>query len=327
MSKYKQLSQHQRYQLEVLIKKSISKKEIASTLGVDRSTIHRELKRNNEKGKYRAGLAHEYAQERKERFAKNRRLTPSVEGAIQARLNEEWSPEQIYGYYRKNKMDMVSHETIYKFIYRNKQQGGELYKKLRIAQKPYRKRYGKHDRRGKIPDRMTIDQRPEVVSNKERYGDWEADTIIGKNHQGAVLTLVERKSYFTKLAKLDTTEAALARKQMINALAPYKEKVLTITSDNGHEFYEHKTITKKLQAAYYFTHPYSAWEKAINENTNGLLRQYLPKKTNLKQVSEIQLMEIENKLNNRPRKSLQWETPLKVFMANFVKPISVALAG
>jgi transposase, IS30 family len=304
MSKYKQLTQHQRYQMEVLIKKRISKSEIARTLQVDRSTIFRELKRNKGKGKYRAGLAHQRAEERKERFAKDRRLTSSVEQTIRKYLNEEWSPEQIHGYCKKNKIEMVSHETIYQFIYRDKQLGGELYKKLRIALKPYRKRYGKHDRRGKIPDRVGIDQRPEDVATKKRYGDWEADTIIGNNYQGAVLTLVERKSYFTKLAKLDTTQAAITKKQMINSLAPYKENVLTITSDNGHEFYEHKTITKKLQADYYFTHPYSAWEKGINENTNGLIRQYLPKKINLKMVSEAQLMEIENKLNNRPRKSL-----------------------
>lgn len=327
MGKYKQITPEQRIEIGILLKKEISKTEIACLLGVNRSTVHRELKRNKSK---RGGYIHYYAQQqsgkRKERFQNSRKFTEKMKEFVIEKLNEEWSPEQIVGYCNSNGIPTVSHETIYQYIYRDKKEGGNLYRKLRIASKPYRKRYGKYTRRGTIPNRVSIDQRPAEVQQKLHYGHWEADTILGKDRQGAVLTLVERKSYFTLLRKLERTESRLTKKQMINALAPFKEKVLTITSDNGHEFYEHLSIANKLQAAYYFTHPYSAWEKAINENTNGLIRQYLPKQTNLKEIPLSMLVHIENRLNNRPRKSLNWKTPLSVFIANFAPLSSVALA-
>lgn len=295
-------------------------------LGLHRSAVYRELKRNAQKrGGYNANTAHELCTERKERFGQKRKLTMRVKKTIEEKLKEEWSPEQITGYCRKYSIEMVSHETIYQYIYEDKRQGGYLHQKLRIAYKPYRKRYGTNDHRGKIPDRISIEQRPAVVNEKKRIGDWEADTIIGKRHQGAVLTLVERKTYFTLLGKLERATAENTRNKMINLLASFKDQVLTITSDNGHEFAEHKIIAGKLSADFYFTHPYSAWEKAINENTNGLIRQYLPKSTNLKQTSIEELKRIENKLNNRPRKSLQWQTPKQAFFNQPNKNNFVAL--
>ena len=326
MNKYKQLTYEQRIRLEVLLKKGIKKKEIAEEITIDRITLYREINRNKQKrGGYNAKWAQQLAEERKERFTCPRKLSLRIKNTIEEKLNQEWSPEQITGYCKSKGIDMVSHQTIYGFINENKQQGGELFKKLRIASKPYRKKYGKPDYRGKIPNRVSIEQRPELVNKKERYGDWEADTIVGKGHQGSVLTLVERKSYFTLMAKLEHSYAESTQQKMVNCLAPYKEQVHTITSDNGHEFAEHQAIAKKLEAQFYFTHPYSAWEKAINENTNGLIRQYLPKSANLKEVSDETIHQIENKLNNRPRKSLHWKTPLQVFMANFDKN-NVALA-
>ena len=326
MRKYTQITNEQRIQIDALLKQRISKDKIAEQLRVHRSAVFREVKRNGGKrGGYNAAQAHELACERKERFALPRKLNQKVKRTICEKLNEEWSPEQISGFCKKNNINMVSHETIYQFIYQDKKQGGMLYKKLRIASKPYRKRYGSYDHRGKIADRVSIEQRPSVVNLKQRYGDFEADTIIGKSHQGAVLTLVERKSYFTLLGKLEHKKADITRNKMINLLSSYKDRVHTITSDNGHEFADHKIIAAKLSADFYFTHPYSAWEKAINENTNGLIRQYLPKQSNLKEVTIEQLKIIENKLNNRPRKSLQWKTPLQVFMAIFDLPNPVAL--
>jgi IS30 family transposase len=326
MCKYKQITDEQRIQIEILLKKQASKTEIAQLLGIHRATLYRELKRNAMKrGGYNARSAGQLAEERKERFRRHRGFTDKVKRFVVEKLNQEWSPEQIAGYCKANGIEMVSHETIYQFVYADKRAGGMLYKKLRIAAKPYRKRYGKRDCRGQIPGRISIDDRPPEVQQKLRYGDWEADTIIGKNHQGAILTLVERKSYFTLLRKLERTESRATKHQMINALAPFKENVLTITSDNGHEFYEHQEIARKLQADYYFTHPYSAWEKGINENTNGLLRQYLPKNANLKEIQPEQLAIIEHRLNTRPRKSLKWKTPLYVFMANFANTSDVAL--
>ena len=326
MSKYKQLTYEQRIRVEVLLKKKVKKKEIAEEIQVDRITLYRELNRNKQKrGGYNAKWAHQLSEERKERFTSPRILSTQVKKTIKEQLNKEWSPEQITGYCKSKGIEMVSHQTIYEYINEDKQQGGTLFKKLRIASKQYRKKYGKPDYRGKIPNRVSIEQRPELVNTKERYGDWEADTIVGKGHQGAVLTLVERKSYFTLMAKLERSLAQSTKQKMINRLAPYKDQVHTITSDNGHEFAEHQAIAQKLNADFYFTHPYSAWEKAINENTNGLIRQYLPKSANLKEVSHETIHLIENKLNNRPRKSLQWKTPMQVFMANFNKN-NVALA-
>lgn len=327
MSRYKQITAEQRIEIGILLKSKVGKKEIARLVGIDRSTLFRELRRNSGKQRnYTAHRAQRQAVDRKIRFKRHRKFTKEMQQFVVEKLNEEWSPEQIAGYCKINRIQMVSYETIYQYVYRDKEEGGRLYKKLRIGAKPYRKRYGKHGRRTIIPNKVSIDQRPAEVEQKLHYGHWEADTIIGKDRQGAVLTLVERKSYFTLLRKLERTEGKLTKKQMINALAPFKEKVLTITSDNGHEFCEHLSIATKLQASYYFTHPYSAWEKAINENTNGLIRQYLPKITNLKEVPVEYLIYVENRLNNRPRKSLNWKTPLYVFMTNFASLPNVALA-
>lgn len=314
MCKYKQLTYEQRIRIEVLLKQRVKKNKIAEEIKVHRSVLYRELNRNKQKrGGYNAKWAHELAQERKERFICPRKLSEGVKKTIREKLNQEWSPEQITGYCKSKSIDMVSHQTIYAFIGQDKEQGGELFKKLRIASKPYRKKYGKPSYRGKIQGRVSIELRPQLVDKKERYGDWEADTIVGKRHQGAVLTLVERKSYFTLMAKLEQSFAESTRQKLINCLAPYKEKVHTITSDNGHEFTEHQAIANKLDAQFYFTHPYSAWEKAINENTNGLIRQYLPKSANLKEVSDETIHQIEHKLNNRPRKSLHWKNPFAGF--------------
>jgi len=326
MCKYKQLKKTQRICLEILLKEGKSKKEIALKMGVHRSTVYRELNRNkNKRGNYTAHLAQEYAKEQRERFTYPRKFTEEMKRFIRSKLEDEWSPEQIAGYCNRNQIDMVSHETIYQFIYQDKKQGGSLFKKLRIASKPYRKRYGSYARRGKIPNRVSIEQRPELVNLKQRIGDWEADTIVGKNHQGSVLTLVERKTYFTLLGKLDKPLSASTCHKMINLLAPFKEQLYSITADNGSEFARHQKIAEKLSAEFYFTHPYSAWEKAINENTNGLIRQYLPKSSNLNEVNTDMLKLIEEKLNNRPRKSLGFKTPLQVFMQSLTQTKSVAL--
>jgi IS30 family transposase len=168
-----------------------------------------------------------------------------------------------------------------------------------------------------IKNRVSIDLRPSVVDNKERFRDWEIDTIMGKNNKGAILTIVERKSAFLLMQKLNGKNADDLARAAVRLLAPYKEKVHTITSDNGSEFADHQTIAKKLQAEFYFTHPYSAWEKGVNENMNGLIRQYIPKNTWFKILTMQQIKQIERELNNRPRKTLGWKTPLQVFMANF----------
>ena len=221
---------------------------------------------------------------------------------------------------------MVSHERIYQFIYQDKAIGGDLYKNLRTAHKKYHRRYGS----GRpvfqtIKNRVFIDQRPEVINGRQRYGDWEIDTIVGKNNKGSIVTLVERKSAFTLMAKLTARNANELARTVVNLMAPYKEKVLSITSDNGSEFSRHQFIAKKLQASFYFAHPYSSWERGLNENTNKLIRQYIPKKSSFIDIDQNYINLITMKLNKRPRKKLNYNSPLWVYLTNFKN--TVALAG
>lgn len=318
MYKYKQLIHEQRTQLEVLLRAKTPISKIAKLLGVHRSTIYRELARNSgTQGGYRATYAQQFTNDRKERLSRPRKLDSLMEKQIQDGLRKLWSPEQICGYYRSQGMPMLSHEQIYRYIYKDKAKGGKLLEFLRIAKKPYRKRYGSKSKRGQIPDRISIDKRPEIVNERMRIGDWEVDTMIGKDRKAAILTLVERKSRFVQIALLERRLASLVKTNIVNILAPYKPFVKTITSDNGTEFYQHKLIAKKLKADFYFTHPYSAWEKGTNENTNGLIRQYVPKNIAISALTWNQIKQIENDLNNRPRKSLGWKTPFQVFLSKF----------
>jgi transposase, IS30 family len=311
MYRYKQLNKAQRHQMEILIRSQTPLAKIATLIGVHRSTIYRELNRNKGSyGSYSAEYAQQYSNDRKERLSRPRKLDSLMEKQIMGGLINHWSPEQISGYYRSKGIPMLSHEQIYRFIYKDKANGGTLFECLRIARKPYRKRYGTKSNRTGIPNRVSIDERPEIVNKRLRVGDWEADTIIGKGQKGAILTLVERKSLFVQMALLEKRLACQVRSQMINILAPYKPFVKTITSDNGTEFADHQKIAKKLSVDFYFTHPYSAWEKGINENTNGLIRQFIPKKTNFTILDKNQIRQIEYSLNSRPRKSLGWRTPL-----------------
>lgn len=327
MQKYKQLSKEERIRMETLLSEGLSKSEVAQRLNVHRSTIYRELDRNvNNRGKYYATKADEIAQIRKVRFRQYRRFTTVVKKFVDEKIKEDWSPEQIVGYCEKNNIDMVSHERIYQYIYADKKAGGELHKHLRIAIKPYRKRYGSNKRRCPIRNRVSIDQRPSVVNERSRIGDWEVDTLIGPDRKEAILSITERMTLFTILCKLNSTKAVLTKRKLINALASYKQVVHTITSDNGHEFAMHELIARKLNARFYFTHPYSAWEKGTCENLNGLVRQYIPKSTHMSTITQDRLNQIAAYLNSRPRKKLGFKSPLQIFMANFNNP-SVALVS
>jgi IS30 family transposase len=325
---YKHLTQAQRYKIDALFKANHTQAFIAEQLGISKSTICRELKRNSKRlGKYSAVCAQMYANERKERFCKNRILTPKMQKIIGEKLSrEQWSPEQIHGHCKVNNIPMVSHERIYQFIYQDKAEGGALYKHLRVACKKYRKRYGSINyHRHLIKDRVFIDSRPAVINNKQRYGDWEIDTIVGKGNKGAIVTVVERKSAFLLMAKLGGKKPRDLAKAVVRLLAPYKEKVLSITADNGTEFAGHKYIAQKLKTDFYFAHPYSSWERGLNEYTNKLIRQYIPKKTDFNDYNEQYINEVNMKINSRPRKKLSFKTPIKVLLANFDN--KVALAG
>jgi IS30 family transposase len=308
----KHLTTEQRYQLEAYLKLNQSKVFIAQELNVDRSTIYREIARNKLKnGAYSARKADEYYKDRKDRFSTNRKFTDECQKLVLKYLNEQWSPKQIVGYCARNKIGMVSHERIYQLIRKDKQEGGNLYTNLRHQLK-YRKRaIGKHF---PIANRTSIEERPEIVNMKTRFGDWEMDTIIGANQKGAILTLTERMTNFVFIEKLDLGKNAEGLKnQIINLLLPYKDFVHTITTDNGPEFAQHLQISKKIKTAIYFAHPYCSWEKGSIEHANKLIRQYVKKEDDLNIYTKEQLIEIQHKINNRPREKLEYECPKNIF--------------
>ncbi len=214
---------------------------------------------------------------------------------------------------KKHNLFSISHERIYKFILKDKEIGGNLYKHLRHQNKKYKKRYGSPKREGPIKNRCFIDERPSIVDEKSRVGDWEIATIIGKGHKQAIVSIVERKSKLTVLKKVERKTSDLVSKATISALKPFSKIVLTITGDNGSEFANHKEISDQLKARFYFAHPYSSWERGLNENTNGLVRQYLKKRSDFSKVTDNNLQIIINRLNARPRKSLDYKSPNDIF--------------
>lgn len=310
----KHLTKEQRYQIKAYLDCNKTQIFIASALNVNKSTISREIKHNSTKrGIYNPTFANELATERKERFNVNRKFNSSTEKLVRHYVeNKQWSPEQIVGYCRNNNIPMVSHERIYAYIRQDKSKGGELYKHLRHKLK-HRKRpvSGKQDT---IKDRVFIDQRSDIINNKERTGDWEVDLIIGKDRKGAILTIVERKTAFFMMEKLTHGKNA---KELANTLIammlPFKEYVHSITSDNGKEFAKHKIIAEKLNAEFFFAHPYSSWQRGLNEYTNKLIRQYIPKKTKIEDYSDQEIKAIQYKINERPRKKLNYDNPKNLF--------------
>jgi IS30 family transposase len=313
MRKYKQLAIEQRYQIYAFRKAGLSLKRIAKEIGCYKSTVSRELNRNKGKRGYRPNQAQHKASERKRTARKMIKLTPELKAHIGALIREDWSPEQISGYLKKKNVANISHESIYLLISKDKLSGGSLYQHLRCHKKKYKKRYGSNDRRGVIPNRKSIDERPKIVNEKSRIGDWEGDTVIGKNHKGALVTLVERKTKFTLMAYVANKTAENVTEAMVMLLAPHIENVHTITVDNGKEFAYHEQIAKRLNSEVYFAHPYHSWERGLNENTNGLIRQYVPKKSEINTTTQNQLGIIMSKLNCRPRKSLNFDSPADLF--------------
>lgn len=322
---YTQLAQEQRYQIWALKKAGMTQAEIAREVGVHKSTICRELKRNTGQRGYRPKQAHRLAMERRASKARPR-ISEEEWQRIEVLLRQSWSPEQIGGRLELEGRRKVSHERIYQHIYADKQAGGDLHTHLR-CQKQRKKRYGSNDRRGKIPGRTGIEMRPAVVDEKSRIGDWEADTIIGKGHKGAVVSLVERKSFYTLLGKVERKTAKLVADAEITLLKPIKDKVHTITKDNGLEFCDHARVAKAIKADIYFARPYASNQRGLNENVNGLVRQYLPKSRRLDTVTDEELDLIMHRLNHRPRKTLGFRTPYEVFFNTQTQLTRVALAS
>ncbi len=317
MRTYKQLTQEQRYQIYALMKMGHHQTRIANCIGVDKSTISRELRRNRGQRGYRPKQAHDMAMSRRQQG--QYRIRSETWALIEAKLLLDWSPEQISGWLLKHHHIQVSHEWIYQYILSDKQAGGDLYKHLR-CQKKRRKRYGSRDRRGQLPNRRSIEERPEIVDQRQRIGDWEVDTLVGKGHHQAVVTLTERKSRLALLRKVDRRTAELVSEAVIGLLHPVADRTHTITGDNGKEFAEHERIAHDLEIEFFFAHPYAAWERGANENMNGLVRQYIPKNRELSSVTENELEQIMFKLNHRPRKCLDFKSPFEVF---FEHPVAL----
>jgi IS30 family transposase len=317
MKKYSQLAIEQRYQIYAFRKAGKTLEAIGQEIGYSESTVSRELKRNKGLRGYRPDQANQLARDRKSKAEKSVKMTKKLKITIEELIRKDWSPEQISGYLRIYKNIKISHERIYQHILADKKNGGSLYKHLRTKSKRYKKRYGSTERRGSILNRKSIDERPKVVDEKSRIGDWEVDTVIGKNHKGALVTIVERVTKLTLIAHVPQKTAACVGHAMIKLLLPFKSSVCTITSDNGKEFAYHEQVSKIINSDFYFAHPYSSWERGLNENTNGLIRQYLPKKSCMKEISQENVNSIMEKLNSRPRKALNFDTPLNYFYNNY----------
>ena len=317
MRTYKQLTREQRYQIYALLKTKNKMIKIAEIIGVHQSTVSREISRNMSKRGYRPKKAHEMAMERRKK-AKTR-ISPELWTLVKALIRNDWSPEQVSGRLCIEYGIRISHEWIYQYILLDKIKGGDLYRHLR-CQKKRRKRYGSYDRRGKIPDRIGIEERPDVINDRFRVGDWEVDTLFGRGHKDAIVTLTERKSRMALVGKVGSLTAQAVCDVIVNLLTPLKDRTHSLTSDNGKEFSLHQEIASHLDIDFYFARPYAAWERGTNENMNGLLRQYFPKKSDLKTITNKEIHAVMNKLNNRPRKCLDFKTPLEVF---FNQPVAL----
>ncbi len=323
---YQHLTMDARCQIYALQSTGLTQKAIAEHLRVSASTICRELKRNSGQKGYRYQQADRKAIERRHKASsKPKKMVPVLIRVIESRLRERWSPEQISGVLKSNNIE-ISAESIYRHIWADKKAGGSLYTYLRRRGKKYTYCGDKTAGRGCIPNRVDIQKRPKIVGHKSRTGDWEGDTIIGAKQQGVILSLVDRKTKFTLLAKMVGKHAAQVPSLIKKCFKRLPKKITghSITFDNGKEFSKHQQITKTTGLRCYFATPYHSWERGLNEHTNGLVRQYCPKRSNLTQYSDEYIQYVEDQLNNRPRKVLGYRTPREVFLG-IKQPQKIAL--
>jgi IS30 family transposase len=317
MREYRQLTEEDRIEIYAMKQAGKQQNIIAAAIGVAPSTISRELKRNTGLRGYRPKQAQQKALQRRLNARKAVKMTPETITYIETKLSQQHSPEQVS---ERMKLDpewtgpVVSHERIYQHIWQDKADGGLLYKQLRIGgTKQRRKRRNSRDMRGTIINRVGIGKRPEIVERKIRIGDWEGDTVVGKNHQGALVTLVDRKSKLTLIGKVNRYTSEAVEKTIISLMDLLPRRSYTLTVDNGKEFASHESVADALRIKVYFADPYCSWQRGLNENTNGLIRQYVPKGSDIRTLTDEQIERIMDRLNNRPRKSLGYLTPNEVF--------------
>jgi transposase, IS30 family len=316
---YTHLTQDERYQIAILAKANHDQSAIADLLNRHKSTISRELRRNRGLRGYRPKQAHSLAHNRMTNCANAPRIAQTTWDFVDDKLGQTWSPQQISGYLFVNDQTGISHETIYRHIYADKLAGGALHRTLR-CQKVRKKRYGGRERRGTIPNQVSIDARPSIVGERVRFGDWEADLVIGCGHKQALVTINERTSRYSMMAHVPFKTAQAVSDTIIALLEPFAACVHTLTTDNGKEFAQHERIALALDADFYFAHPYASWERGANvdlgfcQNMNGLIRQFFPKKMRFDCITAQDIQFVMHRLNHRPRKCLGFKTPHEIFM-------------
>ncbi len=300
---YTHLTQEERYQIYTLLREGFSKRYIAWRLNRSPSTISREIKRNRARNGYFAKHAHKLA--RRRHHSNPKRIPCDIWVQVIAYLELQWSPEQIAS------QVAVSLHSIYRFIQQDKSKGGVLFHNLRFRNQRKRK-YGSIETRGQLTNRKSIHDRPAEIEQRSRFGDLEIDTIVGKNHQQSLVSIVDRKTGYLWLKKCSTRKAEEICQATIILLEPIKAQLKTITADNGKEFSLHEYAAQELDVDWYFADPYSAWQRGTNENTNGLIRQYVRKGSDLNDYTDAYIAEITQRLNHRPRKRLGFKSPSQV---------------
>lgn len=306
------ITREQRYTISCMLKQGKSQTEIGKTIGKSKSVVSREISRNKDgrNGEYRYDLAQRKYEQRRANTPKHVRFTPEMQEKVESLLRLDYSPEQVAGVMQKEGDDCVSHERIYQHIWENKKNDGTLYSHLRHQGRRYRKRGNSKDNRGIITGRVGIEKRPLVVDKKERFGDLETDLIIGKDNKEAIVTINDRATGMLKMKHVSTKEAEVVAAAICELLEDWAPYIHTITSDNGKEFAAHQKVAEQMNIDYYFARPYHSWERGANENLNGLVRQYFPKKSDFSCLTEERIKEVEMKINTRPRKRYKFENPI-----------------
>jgi len=325
---YRQLTQTQRYQIHAQWDLRMSQRQIARTLGIHNSTVSRELRRNASHDGYDPHQAQALSDQRRHTAWKWTKRLPSLIRWVTGQLADEWSPQQISGFMAHANGACVSHQWIYSLIWDDKAHGGDLWRCLRQPRRRSKFRaQAKSAGLGKIPNRVGIEHRPAEVDDRLTIGHWEGDTVLKGHKQSGLVTLVERRSGYLLAARLPNITAELTEKAMIRLLKPRRGAVQTITLDNGSEFANHERVAKAVTASIYFCDPYCSGQRGTNENTNGLIRQYFPKGTDFRQVTDAELRRVVEKLNDRPRKRLGYRTPAQVFLGEYSGALDTAGAA
>ena len=314
MSRYRQLSAEERVQIATLRYQNFSLPRIAQILGRHRSTVWREVQRNRapHDGGYRSARAHERAVARRKRSRRNQQFGRAEMARVEALLRQQWSPEQVAGHLRAQGELSISHETIYRHVWRDLRRGGNLHVQMRGARKQRRKRYGRHDSRGRLAGKRHISERPATVETRREPGHWEIDTVLGSTRE-CVVTLVERQSGYLLVGKMRARTTAELNRATCALMCRHPGRFRTITADNGTEFHDYRALEEATGVPFYFATPHHSWERGTNENTNGLLRQYLPKRTSLRSLTQSRCNAIAETLNVRPRKRHAYQTPKTCF--------------